>query len=192
MDIRDWFDWLLQSTGAIMSRWFDAAIWERVGRDAPIAIALIALVAASIAYRALRVQRDLARKRAALDFFLKTETDKSMIEALHAYEDSMEKFANDRDPQVIYHDAAARRRVCAYLNVNELIAVGVDNKLLDEDLTFDFWSDELIGAYKDNIAFIEFMRTKDSAPFSYHALEKLYRRWLKRDEEDRRKLSKAG
>jgi hypothetical protein len=174
-----------------MSWWLDVKAWEEAGRVAPIATASIALIAAIIAYSALRVQRDLARKRAALDFFLKTESDKWMVDAIHAYEDSMEKFAEHRDPNTLYEDTGECRRICAYLNVNELVAVGVDRKLLDEDLSFDFWSDELIGAYKDNRAFIEFMRKKDDAPFSYHTLEKIYWRWVKRDTKDRRKLSRA-
>jgi hypothetical protein len=59
-----------------MSWLFDIKTWEEVGRIAPVATAVVAAAAAVIAYSALRVQRDLARKRAALDFFLKTETDK--------------------------------------------------------------------------------------------------------------------
>jgi hypothetical protein len=66
----------------------------------------------------------------------------------------------------------------------------IDKKLLDEHLSFDFWSDELIGAYQDNKAFIDFMREEDNAPFSYHTLEKIYRRWAARDEKDRRMISK--
>ena len=40
--------------------------------------ALIALVAAAIALRSLSRQKSIARKRAAIDFFLKTEMDQEM------------------------------------------------------------------------------------------------------------------
>ena len=48
---------------------------DDVEKFAPIATATIALIAAVVAFVAIKVQRSIARKRAALDFFLKTETD---------------------------------------------------------------------------------------------------------------------
>jgi hypothetical protein len=105
--------------------------------------------------------------------------DKAVVETLHAYEDSIKKFEKHGDLKTLYEDTDEYRRVCAYLNINELIAVGVDKKLLDEDLSYDFWSDELIGAYKDAKAVIEFMRKKEDTPFSYITLEKIYERWAR-------------
>jgi hypothetical protein len=169
-----------------MSWWLD----EELGKLGPIATAGIAVAAATIAYRALCVQRSLARKRAALDFFLKTEMDRSVVEAFHAYEDTMEKFEWHGDLKTLCENTDEYRRVCAYLNVNELIAVGVDKKLLDEDLSYDFWSDELIGAYEAGKPVIEFMRKEEDTPFSYITLEKIYKRWALRDEADRRRLSR--
>ncbi len=63
----------------------DLQTWEVVAKLAPIGTVLLAMAAVLVAYRALRVQRDVARKRAAVDFFLKTELDKRAVEAAKNY-----------------------------------------------------------------------------------------------------------
>jgi hypothetical protein len=45
----------------------------------------IAATAAFIAWRAIGAQRDIARRRASIDFFLKTETDKTLIDLYEKY-----------------------------------------------------------------------------------------------------------
>ena len=61
----------------------DLEAWARI---APLGTATIAFVAASIALWAMFVQRkDTARRRAALDFFLKTETDDMLINAYNTF-----------------------------------------------------------------------------------------------------------
>lgn len=101
-----------------MSWWLDVTTWEEFGKLAPIATAGIAVAAATIAYCALCVQRNLARKRAALDLFLKTEMDKSMVEALHGSEDAMKKFKEHNDPKTLYGNTDEYRRVCAYFRAS--------------------------------------------------------------------------
>ncbi len=56
----------------------DWSFWEHVGKVAPIITALIALVAAVVAIISLRTQVHIARRRAAIDVFLKTEMDQAM------------------------------------------------------------------------------------------------------------------
>jgi cbb3-type cytochrome oxidase subunit 1 len=51
----------------------DWSFWEHLGRIAPIITAAIAFGAATLALVSLRTQVDIARKRAAIDVFLKTE-----------------------------------------------------------------------------------------------------------------------
>jgi hypothetical protein len=56
--------------------WTD--VWtfsQNAGKVAPVLTASIAVVAACIAVRSIEAQKLIARKRAAIDFFLKTETD---------------------------------------------------------------------------------------------------------------------
>jgi hypothetical protein len=59
----------------------DWSFWEHLGKVAPIITALIALVAAVVAIISLRTQVHIARRRAAIDVFLKTEMDQAMLTA---------------------------------------------------------------------------------------------------------------
>jgi hypothetical protein len=64
----------------------DWSFWEHLGRIAPIITAVIAFGAATLALVSLRTQVDIARKRAAIDVFLKTEMDQGMLAAYREYE----------------------------------------------------------------------------------------------------------
>ena len=63
----------------------DWPFWEHLGRVAPAITALIAGVAALLALLSLKAQLDIARKRAAIDVFLKTEMDQGMNAAYREY-----------------------------------------------------------------------------------------------------------
>jgi hypothetical protein len=51
----------------------DFSCWETIAKIAPIGTALIALLAAIIALGAIWTQMHIARRRASIDFFLKTD-----------------------------------------------------------------------------------------------------------------------
>jgi len=165
----------------------DLETWKAVASFGPIGTVLIAITAVGVAYRALRVQRDVACRRAAIDFFFKTEMDKSIVDSYHTYENAMESFKVHGSARRLYEDDAQYRSVRAYLNIHELVAVGVHNGILHEDVCYEFWSDELMDAYKDGKPLIDYIRVLGS-PFTYIDLEKLNARWMKRDEKDKRKL----
>ena len=63
----------------------EATFWETAAKFAPIATALIALVAAGVALCAIWVQMHLARRGASIDFFLKTELDKTAIDLYNKF-----------------------------------------------------------------------------------------------------------
>src|SRR2546428_3230408 len=65
-------------------------ILETAAKFAPIATALIALVASCIALCAIRAQRDIARRRAAIDFFLKTEMDDTVLKLYKRFKPLLE------------------------------------------------------------------------------------------------------
>src|SRR6266567_808242 len=98
-------------------------ILEPAAKLAPIATALIALVASCIALWAIRAQRDIARRRAAIDFFLKTEMDETVTKLYRRFKelsptiDQLVAKPDLMDTQE-YHD------IRAFLNICELIAVG--------------------------------------------------------------------
>ena len=60
--------------------WLSGLPWKQLATFAPVVTALVALSAAIVATFAILVQKDIARRRAAIDFFLKTEMDNSIID----------------------------------------------------------------------------------------------------------------
>src|SRR5262245_48539538 len=105
--------------------------------------AIVAGLAVAVAAVGIFIQRALARKRAAIDFFLKTEADKHRLDA---YDDfwtgvrlmktvPIDDFCNSAELDVRKHYFAVRR----YLNVHELIAVGIKNRMFDHRTCYDFW-----------------------------------------------------
>ena len=88
-------------------------------------------------------------------------------------------------------DSAHCDNVMSYLNIHELIAVGIHKKVFDEDVCFDFWSDELIDAYKDCGELINHMRERDRSIFSYVDLEDLAKKWKERDAKDALKAQRT-
>jgi hypothetical protein len=160
---------------------------NEVAKIAPIATATIAGVALIIALASIFVQRGLARRRAALDFFFKTEMDKSTVDAYNSYESAIEKFKKHGSAKALYDDDAEYRSVRAYLNIHELVAVGIHTGVLDEKVCYNFWSDELIEAFEDSKSLIDYIRSMGSV-FSYTEFEKLSKKWTKRDESEKRKL----
>ncbi|HEY1747827.1 MAG TPA: DUF4760 domain-containing protein [Xanthobacteraceae bacterium] len=145
---------------------------------------LIAFGAAVIAVISIRTQRDLARKRAAIDFFLKTEMDSSAVKAFDEYSTIHVEIKSIDDVKKFYDDKKNNEveKVLRCLGIHELVAVGVGKKVFDEDVCFEFWADELMDAYFCWRPMIEYMREKDKSVFAFAELEKTAEAWKKRDE----------
>jgi Domain of unknown function (DUF4760) len=104
---------------------------DEAAKYAPIATATIATLALIVALVSILVQRGLAKRRAALDFFFKTEMDKSIVDAYNSYETAIEKFQEHKSVEKLYDDDADYRSVRAYLNIHELVAVGIHTGVLN-------------------------------------------------------------
>jgi hypothetical protein len=74
--------------------------------------------------------------------------------------------------------------VRAYLNIHELVAVGVNTGVLDNKVCYEFWSDELMDAFQSGKPLIEHIR-KLGSPLSYCDLEKLNKKWVEQDKKDK-------
>jgi Domain of unknown function (DUF4760) len=90
-------------------------------------------------------QREIARKRAAIDFFLKTDLDQNMIVAHADFETALKKlkshvansgtvrsFAEEKETENDY------KKFLLYLNIHELMAVGIKNKVFDEQVCYNY------------------------------------------------------
>jgi hypothetical protein len=164
---------------------------DEAAKYAPIVTATVAAIALGVAVASILVQRKVAKRRAAIDFFFKTEMDKSIVDAYNSYETAMEKFKEQGSVEALYNDEADYRSVRAYLNIHELVAVGIHTGVLDEKVCYEFWSDELMDAYKDGKPLIDYIRSLGSL-FSYSDLERLNAKWVKWDKKAKRKASKCS
>lgn len=145
--------------------------------------AFIAFGAAVIAVISIRTQRDLARKRAAIDFSFKTEMDSGAVSVFNEYNGVLDEFQTEDEVKKFYDDKRNTNvdKVLRCLGIHKLIAVGIGKGVFDEDICFDFWADELMDAYDHWKAMIEYMRVKDRSPFAFVDLEKVACKWKKRD-----------
>jgi hypothetical protein len=164
--------------------------WDWLADHAPIATACFALVAGLIAYCAIRVQKRTARQRASVDFFVKTEMDSEMLKAYEKY------IVGARALQVASGNATTMRNFAAtedyrhvrsYLNIHELLAVGLDYGVFDEDVCFFFWSDTLVRHCRECEAVLRLVRQSPDGSATYLNLRKLNARWTEKVAEWKRK-----
>ena len=85
--------------------------------------ASIAIVANSIATYSVYSQRSVARKRASIDFFIKTVMDKTMLDAFDHFKRAIAVLNAELSIEA-FRETPAYSHVRSYLNVHELIAVG--------------------------------------------------------------------
>jgi hypothetical protein len=140
--------------------------------------ALIAAVAAGLAIWQVRVQRELARKRNAFDFFFKTEMEEHM---LTAYRDSRNAFKSLRQGMVVDGFVGTDKYylVRKYLNIHELMSVGIHMDVLDDNVCYGYWADQLIQDFESARALIEHVRQlqNEGTQHTYADMEKTYTRW---------------
>jgi len=150
--------------------------WETAVKLAPIGTASIALIAALIALGAIWAQMLIARRRAAIDFFLKTEIDDTAINLYKKFRTnalsitSVPPLVALRDD---YHDMRA------FLNICELIAVGIKKGAFSRSVSYDYWGDVIPKSYRDAKQLINDIRRTpgEGSQHTYIELEKLAERW---------------
>ena len=113
---------------------------------------LIAMLAGGIAIWNIHSQRAIARRRAAFDLFLKTETDEKMLTAYDNFHLGINEMKNARNIQGFCTYKKTRQSYLSirkYLNVHELVAVGIYEEVLDPDVCYSYWGDALLNGYSD-------------------------------------------
>ncbi|HZQ13668.1 MAG TPA: DUF4760 domain-containing protein [Pseudolabrys sp.] len=152
--------------------------FETAAKFAPLATAIVAVVAAIIAFLAILTQRDIARRRAAIDFFLKTEMDQTLIDLYNDFK----KIA----PTILSHPSmsdfaktAGYQKVRAFLNVCELISVGINQGAFSKRVSYAYWGDVLPNSYKATLPLIKYVRESgdDGSAATYVDLEKICKKW---------------
>jgi hypothetical protein len=146
--------------------------------------ALIALGALAAAIKSIGSQREIARKRAAMDFFIKTEMDRDALAAHKKFTtatDSLQAALKDSKNLDAFATTDAYWNLRDYLNLHELMSVGILNKVLDDDVCYFFWSGEMERTYENTLPLIRYVQTLQGEHDTYIELVKVAKRWMKRD-----------
>jgi hypothetical protein len=145
---------------------------------------LIAAGALITAIISISAQKKTARKRAATDFFLKTEMDREILESHKRFTKAVDnlKMVVTSTGEVKSHfiHTSDYWSIRDYLNLHELMAVGILKGVFDDDVCFDFWSGELVRAYEDTLPLIEHVQEQKHGENMYAELTKVAKRWGKR------------
>jgi hypothetical protein len=150
--------------------------WEKMAHFAPIVTATMALLAFGGAVISISVQRRIAQKRAAIDFFLKTEMDEKMLKAYWDYRGAVVLLTAAPDIAVFAAspDCAPIR---SYLNVHELLAVGVNRHIFHDAVSKAYWVGELERACKDCNRLLLHLKANSNEKITYVELLKLNQKW---------------
>jgi hypothetical protein len=136
------------------------SMWEQLesfAKIAPLITAIIALCAACIALSAIYAQRDIARRRAAIDFFLKTETDAGLFKLYNRFREIDVDRLLDLSPDQWRHDEHYKN-ARQFLNICELIACGVQYKAFSKRISRRYCGDILVDSYKEKKELINKIR----------------------------------
>jgi hypothetical protein len=153
--------------------------------------AIVAVVAVTVAAIGIAVQWWLARKRAAIDFFLKTEADKHLLDAYDEFHTGVRQMKTMNIQLFCTSDTEAIRKhyfaIRRYLNIHELIAVGIKNGMFHDRTCFDFWAGILFRGVEEARPVIDHVRGRPGREATYSELETLYTRWKALEQELARK-----
>jgi hypothetical protein len=149
---------------------------------APLVTATVATIAGGTAYYSIHVTRTIARRRAAIDFFLKTEADKSIVDIFQRFDESLQTVNNDIDAGRALAEITRTshyKDVHTCLNIHELLAIGVANEVFDERVAYHYWSAALVGHKKKAEKLINFSREAPDDYSAYIGMLKLSNEWEK-------------
>jgi hypothetical protein len=151
--------------------------------------ASVAIGAVIVAVTSILVTMATARKRAAIDFFLKTDLDAGMATAHKAFQAALKVLEkHEADGKTIEtfvkspdgSDTKEYSDIITYLNVHELVAVGIKNKVFDHDVCYNFWSDALVRHTDKARKLIDYEASSDGGEASFLELRDLSVKWKKR------------
>jgi hypothetical protein len=143
---------------------------------APIVTGTMAVLAFFGVIISICVQRRMAQTRAAIDFFSKTETDEKMLEAYRKYRCGVAVLQTT--PNVVaFMQTDDYRSVRSYLNVHELLAVGVNRGAIHYSVARDYWINELERACNDCNRLLLHLDGDPAEKRTYIEMKTLNRKW---------------
>ena len=117
----------------------------------------------------------LARRRASIDFFLKTEIDEKAIDLYDKFRTHAPSMSSI--PPVGQRDEY--KDIRSWLNICELIAVGVRKRAFSKSVSHDYWGDVIPRNYRTAERLINEIRNnpEEGSAVTYIELEKLAKKW---------------
>jgi hypothetical protein len=172
-------------TGSHLVTAFETVHWflSKLVKYGTLITATVAIVGGGIALYSIYVTRVIARRRAAIDFFLKTEGDRSIVEIFQKFDESLEQVNGDiEDGKTLKQVTATEeyRVVHACLNIHELLAISVENAVFDEKVAYNYWSGVLVGHCKQAEKLINFSREEPDDYSAYIGMLRLNKKWKKK------------
>ena len=135
------------------------------------------IISAAVAIGVLFTNRGIARRRATLDLILHIESDGDLIKARNAFSDIKKRDVRSstfgKEDQRATDDAEHIRTV---LNINELVAVSIQEGVIDERVFRRWFNSAFIDDYKSMTGYIEETR-KWRSIHVFKELEALATRW---------------
>lgn len=78
-------------------------------------------------------------------------------------------------------DEKTYRNILKYLNIHELVAVGIKNRVFDGDVCFNFWGDVLVQHADETAAVIDYEIASEATPSAaFLELRQLSAAWTER------------
>jgi hypothetical protein len=127
---------------------------------------VVAVFALGTAIVSISIQKGIARKRAAIDFFLKTEMDPDAKKSHDEYKKAIDPLRMIVTDKGVMGNSFANTDYWAirnYLNLHELLAVGVLKAVFDKKVCYDFWSGELVLAYIEALPLIKYVQAQKNS-----------------------------
>lgn len=149
------------------------------------------LTAFWVSNRTIRANQDIARKRATLDLIERSESTEFYLSIYAAFREVLATgagFDEIKNPEMPAMKEQ-RRKVIAFLNHYELVAIGIEQGILDEDLYRDFMRGTVVRHWLRAQGFVQHLRadTPDSrAPKAFEKFENLALKWETSAEAKRR------
>jgi hypothetical protein len=166
---------------------FSSWLWliDKALPYAPLITVSIATIAGVVAIISITVTKKIARRRAAIDFFLKTEMDQSMLTLFDNCQKHMRTVNSFIKADTTIEQLMEREGygpVRTYLNIHELIAVGIENRVFDQKVCYQFWSALLVLHSKQAAPLVEFCRRNPEEAAVYLQFTNLAKKWERKIE----------
>jgi hypothetical protein len=176
---------------------WEATVWwlEEVAKLVPVLTAPLALAAFFLAWHTLSVNRRIAQARAAIDFAIKMNADKTVLELrrdlpARASQAAAELAAVDEGrvmEKVGPPQAEDLRRASVHLheivdaiNLFETMAVGINTRALDEDVCYRSLYTDLFEVFEGTEAFRARLEEHSSGEQYGVEMKQLYANWKNR------------